>query len=649
MNPVSVAPGSSSPRLCSPVVFNISTLVLRIYRRLNENRGPVALLLVAGLLIGMSVPSALAQTTDSTQLKRFQMADSQLRAGNHEDAIDILEELYEESPNNSSFYRKLKEAYESVKRYDEALELVEDRIGDSPTPVLLSEKGRLLFQKGEEEEAFETWNDAIALSPDRSSTYRVVYQTLVDIRQFNRAIEFLKKGRSALDRPELFRSELAYLYGLDGQHRKAMQEYVSLLADSPNRADFVQNRLDTFVRQDEGIDAGIEVLEEVVKDSPLNGAYRELLAWLHMEQDNYEAALDVYRAIDRLQDQQGQALFSFAQQAADARQFAAATEAFESILERYPDAGVAPQAQRSLGDMYRQWAEHDDTSSTAQDSSRYANALSAYRTFVENYPDHDAFPQVLLDLGTLHLDVYRSLGDAKEQFDRVMSDHPATSAAQYSQFHLARIALLRDNLERARLLLSRLASKTEEDDLAEQARYELARLHFYNGEFDAAQSRAEATSANTSADVANDAIELKVLLQESRGPDSLDTPLRLYAQARLLERQHRNEAALAQLDSLLQQFGRHALTDDAHFRQGHLHLARGDTSKALDTFTQLPQQHPQSPYADRSLFQIATLHEARGDSTAAVETYNQLLTDYPNSLLAGDARGRLRSLQRTQG
>ncbi len=577
------------------------------------------------------------------------MADSHLRAGNPEEAIDILEDLYAESPDNSSFYRRLKEAYESTKRYEDALDLVDDRIGSSPTPVLLSEKARLLYQSGEEEAAHETWEEALSLAPEEATTYRTVYQTLVDIRQFQRAIEVLKKGRERLDRPALFRSELAYLYGLDGQHREAMREYVSFLGDSPGRLSFVQNRLDTFIRQNEGIQAGIDVLEDAVEESPLHLSYRKLLAWLYMEEESFEEAFEVYQAIDRLQDREGQALYTFAQQASDARQFSVATEAFETVLERYPEAEAAPAAQRALGDLYRDWARNADSSTTAQDSSRYAEALAAYQTFVDSYPHHDDVPQALLDLGTLHLDAYRNLDEAQARLERVVSDYSDTPAADEAQFQLARVALLRDDHERARLLLSRLVDQTAGSELAARARYELARLHFYRGEFEAALSRAEATSSNATSNVANDAIELKVLLQENRGPDSLDAPLRLYAQARLSERQRQYEDALTELDSLLQMHGTHPLADDARFRRAHVYLARGDTTTALETFGTLPEQHPRSPYADRCLYQIGVLNESLGQPTAAVEAYNRLLTNHPTSLLASEVRERIRSLQRREG
>jgi len=268
---------------------------------------------------------------------------------------------------------------------------------------------------------------------------------------------------------------------------------------------------------------------------------------------------------------------------------------------------------------------------------------------LENYPTHNASPSVRATLGKLQLDVYRHLDAAQRTLKDVVSSHPEHAAANEARYDLGRVALLRDNLDRARLLFSRLSERLRSGDLADQARFELALLQYYQGSFEAARTQAEATSANTSADVTNDAIDLSVLIQENKGPDSLNTPLRQYARAQLDIRQHRYQKADARLDSLLQRYGRHSLADDARFRQAEVALAQGDTTTALQRYRALPQRHPRSPFADRSLFRLGTLYEAQGNPEQAAELYDRLLTEYPSSLLASDVRTRLRALRRPQG
>jgi tetratricopeptide (TPR) repeat protein len=590
-----------------------------------------------------------APSSDTTQAKRFRLANSYMRSGQFERAIPLLKDLYAEARDNPTYYNKLKDAYENLKRYEEAIALVEARLDEGPSPSRMSEKARLLYLKGEEEAAYATWDDAVALAPNRSTTYRVVYQALTDIRRFDRAIDVLQRAREALNRPDAFRIEIAYLYSLNGDHRSAMQEYVAFLDENPSRSGFVRNRLRPFAKQGEGLVASIRVLEGAVRNHPLNRGYRDLLGWLHVENNDYSAAFDVYRAIDRLEEENGRVLFDFARRAADADSFAVASRTYDLVLSRHPDAPVAPRAQLGLGDMHRRWAKSTgerafDGSGGRADAPHYEAAVDAYQTFLEMYPSHDAVPEVLPKLGHLQQDVFRRFDAAESLLERAVSRYPDAPAALEARYDLGRLALMRGRLGQARLAFSRLVDRLGTGDLAERARYELARLDFYEGSFDAALSRVQAINQNTSADVANDAIELKVLLRQNRGPDSTNTPLQIFGRARLLERQYRYQDALARLDTLLSTYGRHSLADEVRFRRASLLRSQGRSDAATQAFAELPLVHPGSPYADQSLFQAARLHEQRGNVDQAVTLYNRLLEDYPGSLLAGDARSRLRTL-----
>ncbi len=79
------------------------------------------IVLALGLLLGPVAGPAHAQRSDSTQLRKFQRANEFLRADRPERALPLLESLYSNAPENAAFYRKLKQAYESLKRYRDAL------------------------------------------------------------------------------------------------------------------------------------------------------------------------------------------------------------------------------------------------------------------------------------------------------------------------------------------------------------------------------------------------------------------------------------------------------------------------------------------------------------------------------------------------
>ncbi len=613
------------------------------------------LILFAGFLSDLPAQAQNAQAQnqdiDSTQVARYQLADSFLRAGQYDRAITLLEDLYASSSGNYTFYDKLKEAYEGVKRYDDAIDLVNDRLEGDRSPPLLSDLARLFYLKDEEDRAYATWEEAIDTAPENPNSYRIVYQSLLDVRQFDRAIDVLERAREATGHGDAFRVDLAYLYSLTGRHEEAMVEYLAVLSANDRQLGFVRSRLSRFIEQEEALRASIAATERAVRQEPLNHAFRELLGWLYIEVESYKHAFDAYRAIDRLQKEDGKVLFRFAQMAADAAAYDVASEAFQEILTRYPNAPSAPQALAGYGEMHERWAnksgEHAvDDQGGRTEAPHYEAALDTYQRFLQEHPSHPLYPDVLRWIGRLQQDVFSDLDSAEKTLQEVVSRYPETNAANEAEFDLGRTALMRGKLDEARLRFSRIEERLHTGELAEEARYRLAQLHFFAGEFDAAQTIVDVIDVNTSTDVSNDAIELKLLLMENRGPDSLNTPLESFARAMLYHEQRRPQVALDTLESVLAKYPEHALADDVRFLRANVLRQIGRSAEARDAFAELPLIHPQSHLADRALFSAAEIEERElGADDAAISLYARLLAEYPGSLLASQARERIRALR----
>lgn len=608
--------------------------------------------LLLAIACGIAQPrAAAAQNMDSTDVARFQLADSFIRAGQFDRAITLLEDLYAASPNNYAFYDKLRTAYESMKRYDDAVDLVNERLSSGQTPTLLSDLARLFYLQDEEERAREIWEEAIDTGPDQPNTYRVVYQSLMEVRQFDWAIEMLESAREATGDPELFRADLAYLHNLTGNHERAMGEYLEILRTNEQQVGFVRNRLSRFVEQEEALRSSIAVASRAVREEPLNRAFRELLGWLYIEIESYDDALNAYRAIDRLEQENGTVLFNFAQMAADAAAYEAASEAFREILERYPEAPSAAPALAGLGEMHERWADRSGERAFDETGGRiaavhYEEALETYRRFLDRFPNHALYPEVLRRVGRLQQDIFYEFEAAETTLEKVAESYPNTNAATEAQYDLGRLALMRGQMDEARLRFNRLIDRLRTGDIAELARYKLAQIHFFTGEFDAAQSLVDVIDVNTSTDVSNDAIELKLLLMENRGPDSLNTPLQSFARIMLAQEQRQYQAALDSLDGLLARQPSHALADDARYLRAEILRTIGRSEEAARVFQEFPLMHPQSHLADRALFAAAEMFEQElDDADAAARLYAQLLSDFPGSLLAGQARDRLRRLR----
>ncbi|HUF08579.1 MAG TPA: tetratricopeptide repeat protein [Rhodothermales bacterium] len=583
--------------------------------------------------------------------RKFLVASQFMKSGQFERAIPLLEDLYSDDPGTNAYFVRLKEAYSEMKRYDDAIRIVDERISVGRTPYLLAERGALLIWKEDEEGALHAWEEAIGLAPDRSLPYREVYQAMVSVRMYEEAVDVLLRARRALDFPSAFRNELAELFSLTGRNTEAMNEYLELIRESPDQQPYVRSRLTRMGQNEDMFVEAMPVLEEAVRKDPTNRPIRELAAWMYRETGRYDRALDASRAIDRLENEEGRVLFVFALNAADAEAFEQAFAALDDIVRWYPDSPSATSAVLSRADLHNRIGEVTGESPFDGRGNRipaehFDSALKGYRFFMQQYPNDPRLPDVLWRMAIVQLNVYHELGEAESLFDEIVRLHPGSPMANQARYDLSVIRLLRGDLPGARLAFSRLEDELRTGELAERSRFELAQVAFYEGHFESALTLVDALDENTASDIANDAIELKVLLRENRGPDSLDSALRGYAQSDLAFRQRRFAEALDILEQLQLAHQKHPLIDEIRFKRSEALEQVGRFEESQAEFLAVATDYADSYLADRSLFAVARIYEERlGDAPAAIEAYSEVLLRYPGSLLAPKVRARIRKLR----
>lgn len=107
------------------------------------------------------------------------------------------------------------------------------------------------------------------------------------------------------------------------------------------------------------------------------------------------------------------------------RQFEASADAFEALVEEYPNGVYTANAYYWLGELY---LALDDNEAARQWFAQVMNL----------YPDHQKVPDTLYKLGV----AYHRLGDvarAREYLNRVRDQHPQSSAAGLAQTYLAEL------------------------------------------------------------------------------------------------------------------------------------------------------------------------------------------------------------------
>jgi tetratricopeptide (TPR) repeat protein len=215
-----------------------------------------------------------------------------------------------------------------------------------------------------------------------------------------------------------------------------------------------------------------------------------------------------------------------------------------------------------------------------------------------------------------------------------------------SKLDLADILLYSGEPWEATLLYSQVDKAFKNDPLGHEARFRNARLSFFIGEFDWARAQLDVLKAATSKLIANDAMQMSLLITDNIEVDSSTVALGSFARAGLLLFRNNVLMADALLDSIKTAFPGHSIIDDVLMKKAEIQLKKGDFTAAESMYTEVIEQYPDDILADDAMFKLATLYEVHLiDLTKASETYQKLMTQYPGSIYVVEARKQFRTLR----
>jgi tetratricopeptide (TPR) repeat protein len=198
----------------------------------------------------------------------------------------------------------------------------------------------------------------------------------------------------------------------------------------------------------------------------------------------------------------------------------------------------------------------------------------------------------------------------------------------------------------ATLLYSQVDKAFVEDLIGQDARFRNAKLSYYNGDFEWAQTQFDILKTSTSKLISNDALDLSIFIMDNLGLDSNTHALSEYAQAELLIFQNKLDQAIDKLTILGNIYSEHGLKDDILYLEARLYEKKRDYTKAEALYQEIIDQFPDEIRADNALYNQAQLYEHQlNDKEKAKACYEKLFLDYTDSTFSIEARKRYRELR----
>ena len=587
----------------------------------------------------LAISPAFAQISD------LEIAESYVESGECDIAIIYYEKIIKTNRSNK-VYDNYKKCLLEVEDYKEAQKLVKSYIKSQPqNPNYKVDLGVIYSRMGEDDKANKAYKDAIkSLGPSQHQVITLANR-FIKLNMLDLAYDTYKKGQKLMNGKYTFHYEIATLEGIRGNSEAMINEYLDLIIDNPAYLNTVQNALARsfdFTEENEKTEYVREALMIRVQNYPDNLNYSEMLIWLLVQQKDFYASFIQAKALDKRMNENGYRILNLARLSKNNRDYKTAIRCYEYLAEKGPASSYYIFSQTERLDVIKiQMLESSDYSeSLPMLDQEYRLALNKLGTDANT-------ANILKDWAHLKAYYINDLDTAIIMLHSAL-DIPGLYAkvAAYIKLELADIFMITNNIWDASLLYLQVDKNFKNDILGQEAKFRNARLYYYTGNFGWAKAQLDVLKASTSKLIANDAMELSLLISDNLALDTITTPLEMYARADLLYLQHKNEETTLTLDSIIELYPGHSLQDEIYFKKYEIAFRDKNFEEAQDYLEKIIDIFPFDILADKAIFKLAELYEFKyNDSNKASEFYETILMNYPNSLYVDEARKRYREIR----
>lgn len=593
--------------------------------------------------ISFFVLTSLSAQQDITN--RYILGQSYEQAGDFERAKQIYEEIYKQMPANHQFFDALNRVYTQLKEYDNSIKIIKDRLKLNNADVNLHGMlGKTYYLKGDEQKAFDVWDNVLKKYPDNPVHFRTIANYAIERRAFDKAVEYLNKGKSASNDQRLFSYDLANIYSITMRFKEAAREYCSILQSEPNQYQMVESRILSYINKPDALAATIEVIKEYEKTDAIG--FKFLLSRLYMEQNELEKAFLLYREIDNRQNNQGSDLYNFATFVYKEKHFELAARVYNEVIKRYPNSPFVSSSKlgyaKTLEEALQKESNHDNSWKpfyivAPLNSKSIENVVSAYYELIQMYPRSEVATEALFRIGKMYFYKMDDLSAAENYFKKIINEFPLSKFIFDAYEELAKIYIIKDDLLSAEENLLKISeSNWADEEKKNLAQYRLAKVDFYQGELNSAKNHLAPILNNLKDNIANDAIELSLMLNTAMNDSA---GLVLFAKGEKLAAQRKfNEAS--EIYRLVSQNGKgFVLSHLGKLREAEMLLAGDNYNETVELLNEISSENSQNIYADKAVYLLGRIYRfGLKDDVIAVEMYEKLLAKFPNSLYLDEAR-----------
>lgn len=566
-----------------------------------------------------------------------QLAQNYYDRGEFEKAVVSYEELLKNNPGNSLFFQRTVDCYQQLQQFDKAEKALQARLEKFKQSNLLIELGYNYQLQKDESKAKKIYEQAIdKISKNVNEAYGIGYtferKSLLDYALL------AYKTATEIEPRLTFNSQIAVIYGQQGKTDLMIETYLLDAYQNPQNLPLIQSQLSRFMNEDAD-----ETFNDNLRKSLLLRAqktqdifWNDFLSWFFIQQKEYGKAFIQQKAIYKREPESFSNIVNLGQMAIEDNDQEAATEILTFVLQNTNDIDLIIQANSYLMEMKIENSQEKDYIAISQELDKLITEFG-----VSPY----TLPLLRLQANFSAFQLKKP-EQAKTILKNAMEMDLSRNQTAEVKMELADILLYEEKFNQALIYYSQVENDMSGDVLGQEASLKTAKTSYYKADFEWANHQLKVLKSASTQLIANDALDLFLLISDNTVEDSTQTALKKFARADFLLYQNKKQESLAQFQQILKEHKGEEIEAVTLLRIGKIYEKLDDFTKALENYEAIINNHKDGIYIDEALYFSAEIYaDHLKDNEKAKPLYEKVILNHEDSIYSVEARKKYRQLR----
>lgn len=568
-----------------------------------------------------------------------QLAYQYFRNGEYEKSASMYKVLHEKNPFNTTYTSLLIDCYQQLEEYTKIESIVNHQLQNYPNQeYLYVELGYSHQLQHLVDSAIPFYEKALKAITKSSNIGYLTGKSFQDNHLLEYALKAYRKTME-LNPNSNYNFQIAYIYGEMGEVENMFNTYLDMVSVSDNYLQTAKKYIGKFISEDPESNYNLILKRQLIKrlqNNPQN-SWNDLLSWLFMQQHDYNKALAQEKALHKRNLNSLKGIIEVGKIAFENKDYETSKKSFLYSLENADNLKNQLISKLYLLEI------------GIKTNINYAIIEVQFQDFFKQYGKN----KETINIQIIYADF---LAFKKHESTKAIEVLKKGLSFPINQFQkgqlktkLADILLFNNKFSSALIYYTQVQNDLKNHTIGQTARFKIAQTSYFKGDFDWAQTQLKVLKNSTSQLIANDALDLNLLITDNIVKDSLKIALKKYAKAEFLSLQNKNKEAIDTLHLVLNNFKGHPIEDEALFKQAQLFEENNEFEKAEFNYLKLIKLNNEDILVDDAHYFLAELYLSKlKNKEKAMSYFQKIIFDYPSSIYLVDARKKFRKLRGDQ-